>query len=484
VQLLTQDGSNKALKLLEELNFISCVYCEGKFASTQGLGMHVIKRHQEINTFQCTLCSLFFLNKALLIEHKEQAHHDEVTHNCIYCSEGIFRNIERLRVHVKTEHRDVFVQCKWLGRCTKYFLTQEEKDEHVRNIHINRVYRCIYCSITYANKESVSRHVQRKHQNSLIQCNYNLGCGEFFHSHEEKDKHIKQVHENAENKMCPICQKILKGKLAVHLQGHHKDILIFSCSYAKCRGVYLSKEKLQVHVERMHEMTNSHTRCKFCSKAIFKGSLHEHFRPLHNLFTCTFKKCAQLFSTATERRKHAEKDHSRIMKSSCIYCNKVFSCNALMSCHVKYNHSDVKIKCSIRDCSSYFLSQSDCDTHFKDQHQEEHEQKTYKCDKCSYSFIDKRGLEAHFGRFHSYYQIKCLKCTKVFSSNQSMLYHLLHTHSEGKTCQHCNLKFKGLKKHQRRNECTKCQNISLCTRSGRQHEKKCTSNKQLSERRS
>jgi hypothetical protein len=465
----------------DQEGFINCIYCGGTFNGKVGILQHVKHAHKAINTFKCNLCLVYFVNKALLVQHLKKVHQDEDNRKCIYCSHEYFRTLENLHFHVRTVHSDVIVQCKWHCRCLKYFHTVGEKEEHIRNVHTDKVHKCIYCIKTFLRKDLFNRHVLKQHQNIFIRCKYNSMCGQFFLSQKQKAEHIKQVHEKADKKKCLLCHKMYSGGLARHLRANHKDKVIFNCSFQKCSRNFLSKENLQAHVEQKHIKTKSNVKCTFCSKLIFRSNLLEHCKVVHGAYKCLFRKCSQFFLVKTERDKHFQRDHIHskiiIKAAKCIYCNNVYRNDSLLNQHIRRMHSDVKFKCPRWGCASYFSSQSDSDAHFTKKHKEEEEKKTFKCDKCSYSFIDKSSLNRHIRVYHGNNQIECLKCTKVFRSKNDMLKHLRLSHSERKTCQHCSVKVLRMVRHQRQEECRKCNAILPCTNMANTHHEKCINNR-------
>jgi hypothetical protein len=411
---LLQSAENNAGRLeKDESNYISCAFCGLKFRGWKGLHIHSIRYHQSVSTFRCDVCFIYFPNEVEMEKHQQENHSDVLFHKCIYCKGSVFRSRKRLRLHVEKLHKnEVTVRCKNNKICCMYFHSEEEKAEHVRTVHCKGNKKCLYCDATYSTLDTFANHLQKHHTDIPFRCTYR--CVKFFHSEEERAKHIKKVHEGVGVKKCPFCP-FMFSCLERHIRNHHKDKLLFTCSFNSCKKSFYSEKVLRNHETQKHKNKGlkCQTWCIFCCKNFIKSTFRKHLQSKHqsqltSAFKCNFhSRCSQYFLTKAELDEHVKSAHLKLQLVKCIYCNEEVQLKQL-NMHAHNKHHDTRIKCPKHGCSYFFLSQMECDKHFSQQHHDYENNKIFKCEVCNFSTATPSALKIHNENVHhGNLKVKC-----------------------------------------------------------------------------
>jgi hypothetical protein len=250
------------------------------------------------------------------------------------------------------------------------------------------------------------------------------------------------------------------------------------------KRLFRTEEEKKKHEQVIHAAgkKGKKPKCIFCG--LFTHSMWNHLKNKHNsqlphAFKCTFN-CSKFayFLTEDELAEHISRVHTKralVRKEvKCIYCKKILLDSNLLNAHVKYFHYEYKLKCKFNGCCRYFLTQIRADAHFEQRHRKKEEQKIFKCSKCDFRSARKDGVEGHETRSHADKTVPCPKCEKMFGSIKIMNSHLIG-HKEPQMCEHCNDKISILtiRGHQMQEQCKNCQEVFLCVKLARLHNKTC-----------
>jgi hypothetical protein len=427
----------------EESNFVSCAFCGLKFRGWNGLHSHSIRFHQSVSKFRCDVCFNYFPNEVEMDKHQEENHSDVLLYKCIYCKGSVFRSKERLLLHVKKLHKnEVIICCKHRGHCRLYFKSEEEKAEHERTVHCKRSKKCLYCDAVFNTLEAVVWHVRKHHTDIAIRCTYRGRCAQLFYSEEERAEHVKKVHEGVGMKKCPFCPLMFRC-IEHHIRKHHKDKLLFTCSFNSCRKSFFSEKVLINHELKIHKSIGLRwqTSCIFCCKNVSKSNIRSHLQSKHqsqlaSAFKCNFSsKCCQFFLTKAELEEHVKSAHLKLQLVNCIYCNEE------INMHAHNKHHDTRIKCPKLGCLHFFLSQLECNEHFTQQHRDYENNKTFKCESCKFSTAIAGNLKKHKENVHhGNLKVECPKCPILFRSHNLLREHVRRKHTEQlNTVSHCTI---------------------------------------------
>lgn len=256
---------------------------------------------------------------------------------------------------------------------------------------------------------------------------------------------------------CNLCQLIVKCKetLQDHRKRDHKNVL--RCNSKYCASYFITEADRQQHELSAHAKCG---KCIYCG-ALFSNRirwLHEHVQKFHKeAVQCDFpKNCPEYFHTQTEKDEHIFKVHqkaagTRINKKyysaetcsiykpeQCIYCGKIFKQKFSLSAHIRNSHLAIRIKCRFHGCGLYFLSNSESDEHFRQEHQEMERLKKFHCPKCSYKTAFNSSLQNHIRCNHTIrVTLQCNKCQRSFSEQGRLNRHVRAAHGTHFTCEHC-----------------------------------------------
>jgi hypothetical protein len=134
---------------------------------------------------------------------EEKKKHEQVINaagkksKCIFC--GLF--IHSMWKHLKNKHKSQLPHAfKCTFKCSKfaYFLTEDERAEHITRVHTKRALvrkevKCIYCKKIILDSNLLNAHVKYFHYEYQIKCKFN-GCSRYFHTQIRADAHFEQMH--------------------------------------------------------------------------------------------------------------------------------------------------------------------------------------------------------------------------------------------------------------------------------------------------
>ncbi|XP_022239258.1 uncharacterized protein LOC106457555 [Limulus polyphemus] len=151
---------------------IPCPTCGKLFKSKKSLHIH-IRIHNGVKMHKCSQCSREFHQKGNLLKHQE-SHDKNIKYTCDICFKS-FKRKEYLSTHTLEHTRGRIYSCE---TCGKSFIKKYHVSEHMRIYHSNKSYVCKYCGIHIKIRQSLKRHLNKKH---------------LEHSHELDDKMIEAM---------------------------------------------------------------------------------------------------------------------------------------------------------------------------------------------------------------------------------------------------------------------------------------------------
>lgn len=474
---------------------LKCIYCDQVFSkNNEQLRRHMKDCHSGVTTWRCYYgcCMKEFFTIGERSNHFSRAHYTtrrktkKKKIDCIYKCKETFFTTKSLTLHLEIQHNGIFFGCDYKKKCASYFKNKDDLAEHVKNLHEtfsntgSRI-ECIYCSRKICSSQ-LQNHMKEYHKdNRVVRCRYPL-CPTYFRSEQERQEHEANVHsaDIANNSItCRFCQMTIASVLVrqQHFKHYHKTESISICKYKGCLYYGLTKD-VQNHCKEIHESNASRIKCIYCGHFYAKGFLGTHVKSKHEsqAIKCKFQ-CRTYFLSEGDRDEHIVNVHSKalvIRDFICIYCNKSYFSPSSFHLHVHQVHTEIYIRCNLRGCKEYFLSQSDKNKHYLEMHQEKEAKKSLKCINCNYKTVSKRHLREHIERKHNKAKVPCPKCSKIFKSQSFLDVHVRRVHLKKHTkCEYCNKLMKNIRRHQRRMECENCQNATHCIVKARQHISAC-----------
>jgi KRAB domain-containing zinc finger protein len=344
---------------------------------------------------------------------------------------------------------------------------QNDSEEHSQ---------CVTCDRDFPTSDALEQHMRIHHAGKLFQCKVPY-CGLKFLTMDEKTEH--QLRDHKDTRKCQFCPRTYGiNNRAEHMKKFHKSDNLVRCTYLKCTLYFRSEEEMQTHIGLEHADVEAQ-KCVLCGKYLLDINMRLHLRNSHksqfaDLFKCTFK-CRKYFLTEAEREKHIDSAHERYSareQEECIYCNKLYFGKRSLRMHIDNCHTERKIQCSVLGCAQYFLTETLLDAHFEQLHRKKEENKKYQCELCEYRTAYKGHLRSHMEHKHQTKNKRCPECKKMYRSHHALLNHL-KTHDDINMCQYCNTAVPTLKRHQKLEKCTKCDQLLLCSKLATLHHKQC-----------
>jgi hypothetical protein len=396
--------------------------------------------------------------------------------------------------HMRAKHPDKTIyMCDYVACMHLFFTSEEEKNAHMNELHAGdsdrpKVVRCVYCDRVYKNNEVLGMHVRHSHRNIVVmKCNYSQ-CETYLKCEEDREKHIKEKHQLEENVMkciyCDIVMHANSGNLVTHMKAQHRNIII-RCTYAVCGTYFKCEADRQQHLEEKHKQRENDVKCIYCDQWVRYVGEHMRTHHQHVAIRCTYSNsCSTYFKSESDRDEHIEKVHRAVkvkQKVDCIYCGKSYPKRNSIRKHIALMHGDIAIRCRIRKCAQYFVTQEDCDKHFMEIHDENEKLKTIVCSQCSFKTGSKNSLTHHIKEYHNKKEIfKCKRCPdseKIFKSSESLKYHMVleHIPNNVQKCTHCNKSIHkySLSTHLTSEYCSLCKINYLCKGKMIEHKKWC-----------
>jgi hypothetical protein len=182
-----------------------CLYCELCSKTKKSLMKHIADVHIDI-AITCKRCNMQFASQTEKQQHHEKVH-PKCNHKCMYCNHCGFVSKSALRCHVSKVHRLKAIRCKYPQKCFELFFTEQDKNEHIKNMHPNR-FKCNYCiNSVFFKSGHLREHVFKYHRISSIKCKYSTSCSQYFQSEQDRDMHVSEVHVQVKAEKDANCKK-------------------------------------------------------------------------------------------------------------------------------------------------------------------------------------------------------------------------------------------------------------------------------------
>jgi len=438
----------KIVKLLQ------CLFCARRFDSKAKLHNHIMENHKESIKCQLLSCHFYFTSKVEMENHFKNTH----AIKCKVCHSSFSNNTVYLQ-HLKQKH--IEKKCKF-SRCAFYTDSKVELEKHVREKHSQKSenhLECVYCGKYFAaNRLSMLRHIRTFHSQIAIRCD-KRGCGIFFKSQEELEKHKQEAHKKDEKIKktveCFYCKKIIWDKqcYALHIKYHHSKEAI-RCKYKHCFTFFKNEDDRQNHLEAKHPEKFCCALCDY--KYSRKHNLRHHFRRHHLPKDKKCPHCPKLFGSQQVLKQHVDNNHKpqencphckkvgtnlnrHVVTTNCPTCSQPFPCKKLFADH--------KLKCKkvhkCLDCGQIFTRAFDLKHHINLRHKLGQKWRGYKCSFCKNGFPDLKSLKNHqLSEHFALMKYRCKFCEEAFNFRETMRYHIFLKHKIGGfKCEMCDKKY-------------------------------------------
>lgn len=360
-----------------------------------------------------------------------------------------------------SEPETILFECE---QCPKSFKKRQSYDNH-RKAHLNdtdqglnsvwssssrskKSFGCQYCTMTYTNSRSLTKHLALVHQRGFFSCSV---CK--FHSDSPTDiqTHCSQVHPEISETACPSCKESVNifkevgglpahfsqcsiNKYQVQKETQRKKNLTYRkkpyiCS--KCGKDCKYNAQLQIH-EKQHlgEMDFACSECDFktFSKTYLRSHLKTHLikKGVISKPICDICGLEVRDKSALKRHKLYMHDPSTPKACTCPHCGKVICNKNALDRHVMRSHNKSDdFKCAV--CSQKVGSDSELRRHML-----VHEAPKLKCRFCEKRFRREDGLKNHERNHTGEAPFKCQLCEYSCKSSATLSLHKKFIHNDGK----------------------------------------------------
>lgn len=394
------------------------------------------------------------------------------------------------------------------GRSTCYICFETFPDGKSRLNHLINDHpqdnKCATCGLEFTKATNYERHLMTHYISLTLakqpvlaaEMNTCYICHTLFSSHDLRNKHLREDHEQ-ENK-CEACSMKFTsaGKYELHMRMHYMTAKEFTLRKSKTTKNEMTRMKLRATkrtISRKKGIINKHIKnsntCYICNSTFSCRSYkYKHLRIDHPQDNeCTI--CSVTFTIASNYERHLkrhflqkEKKPFDVTGNSLMIDKKLRKKftkvtgekNTCYICHTKFTNIQIRYKHLLKD------------------HQQDNE-----CEPCSIKFTKASVYERHLMRHYFGVQkkegeLKCDLCPSVLKTRQSIEYHMnsLHLGIRDFVCKICGAQFTTmmvLKKHtilrhggpetEKQFRCDKCDASYELEKSFLAHVAKCTKEK-------
>jgi len=455
---------------------ICCELCDEKFFIPANLDSHVQRKHQsatensEHRPLKCLFCCKLYKNKGTYKRHLKLFHKDEAI-RCKYSQcFTVFRTEKSLEEHLTKEHflnkPENSVKCKV---CKIWVSSKNSLSKHIEKKHYFKSINCEFCPENYETKAKLFLHIQKSHK-EVIKCRLNF-CYLYFKTKQQMDDHFNNAHQI----YCKFCDLIFTS-IRVYFNHLRKFHLEKKCKFSWCVFYADSKEELENHLKEKHcSKFKNNLECVYCGKHFSesRGNMLTHVRRFHSKIAIQCdKKCARFFKSQDDLEKHKKEAHKKVERKKqtveCFYCQKEIWTIECYASHIKTHHLKEAIRCKHKNCCTFFKIEEDRKEHYEEKHVEK-----YNCAFCDYSNSQRINLKNHFERHHLPKDKQCPHCPKLFGSQQVLKEHIKNSHKPQENCPYCKKIRTNLNRHVVTTNCPACSQPFPCKKLYSDHKLKC-----------
>ena len=360
--------------------------CSKSYKQSKDTVAHYKRAHSMV-TFQCGECPMQFHERFDMTFHKDTVHNDnEGKFVCSYCGMK-FHSRKGLTHHTNRGHpdsakREAF-KCTF---CPNKFDSQYDKQQHIYQIHKDKIFFCQHCTKPSFGEKSLESHIKLVHKEILLDC--------------------------------PFCEKrfITGDSLSYHQDEHHDDIETevndkpHVCALVGCQKRFRTLLNLELH-SKIH--VASKARLETIKNSADKTSPKDDKGPCET--------CGEL--VAMKRMREHKLQHN-MKPFKCSDCDKVFYWRNKLKQHYLAKHVKRELKCPIESCGKVFYVRNVLNAHVKGVHGNTREQ----CPSCEKSFSFKADLATHIRAVHEGKMSYCSVCMKEFPRNADRNRHERQVH--------------------------------------------------------
>jgi KRAB domain-containing zinc finger protein len=261
-----------------------------------------------------------------------------------------------------------------------------------------------------------------------------------------------QLEESRLHHECQLCGEHLRsaGLLKSHIDLHlTQNPCQFKCSFSKCAILFSSSCELKKH-RRMHYQALKRMECDVCGKVSDrKSELKRHMQRHIKLrpFACNFPGCSYAAKFSFELQQHQKRAHTSILYS-CWVCDENFKSNVQCKSHVAQHSSKMPgfFHCLRQGCQLLFKTGMDLIKHIKEMHDNDGQ---LQCNECGRYYVNKLQLRAHIN-WHCMFKCNAPRCSFWAQTEEDLQEHKRSEHTPHQfTCCYCGIRYKYIARFKR-----------------------------------
>ncbi|XP_030598830.1 zinc finger protein 532 [Archocentrus centrarchus] len=365
---------------------LKCLECNEMFQDDNSLAMHYQQALESRSQKTCTICQMLLPNQCSFLSH-QRIHQHKSPYICPECGASC---------------RSIHFQSHVTKNCLHY----------TRRVG----YRCIHCSVIFADGATLKSHIQSTHCEIFFKCPL---CPMAFKSAPGTHSHAYTQHPGlkaGEPKMiykCSMCDTVftLQSLLYTHFDQHvinHK-VSVFKCP--DCSMHYAQKQLMLDHIKAIHgtlKTTEGPPNLGINLPLSTKPTNSNSNSPHKNKDGVNIngqnkgeKKPSALSLNKTNSKSSADLKSPPSSGYTCKDCNSLFSSRELYVVHMRREHGKILKKHPCRQCDKSFSSSHSLCRHNRLKHTGL--RKVYTCPHCpalSQPFTKRVLLDQHIQLMH------------------------------------------------------------------------------------
>ncbi|XP_068562900.1 zinc finger protein 532 [Cebidichthys violaceus] len=366
---------------------LKCSECNKMFQDDSSLAMHYQQAQESSGQRTCTICQMLLPNQCSFLSH-QRIHQHKSPYICPECGASC---------------RSVHFQSHVTKNCLHY----------TRRVG----YRCVHCSVIFADGATVKSHIQSSHCEIFYKCPL---CPMAFKSAPGTHSHVNTQHPGmkaGEPKLiykCSMCDTVftLQSLLHSHFDQHivnHK-VSVFKCP--DCSTHYAQKQLMLDHIKAIHGTLktiegppNLGINLPLSTKPTNSNSTNSPSNNNNNGGNDKGQaKGAKKPSASPLKKANCSVDLKNPHSAAgytCADCSGLFSSREVFVAHMRHEHGKMLKKHPCRQCDKSFSSSHSLCRHNRLKHKGQ--RKVYTCPRCpavSQPFTKRVLLDQHIRLMH------------------------------------------------------------------------------------
>ena len=404
---VTKGSIHEGFKLL-----IKCKFCHESYSSPQSLSYHFNSFHKGSKKWICKYCDKTYTRNQNLKSHLISVH-GKFSCECATC--GITCNSSAsLKTHINIAHEEKQISVK-----------EDSKDVHKGPK--DESHECQKCGLIYHSAHNLLQHINYVHEGEKYACSV---CKKLFTQPYSLMRHKRSIHEGIKSFSCKSCNERFTQSFSLkrHIKKAHVDITLAKIKepnvdasmiqnnpttenmldqrQEKFQEISNSKNTIEVKIDNPNvlENKNDSVPLKSITKFNFDQSNSKNIIKNSQINKCDI--CGRSFTHPYSLIRHNQIVHEKLKPHKCKMCEKTFSQSANLNLHIGRVHKrdEVNVEKSeinqSQEIKSQIVHEGSKNSSDDSKIQEEEIKLQFKCQFCSRNYSSEQFLGYHVNSFH------------------------------------------------------------------------------------